>query len=164
MMRYRTCLVVGLIGCLAILTARADETTVPLDKVPKKVMNAVKKRFPSADIKEASKEGEGEKLVYEVTLKENGLNIDVTLTPHGAIQLIEREVPYDKLPKIVSEAFRKKHADVKLEMVEEVIKVEAGKETLEYYEFHWHDAANKEQEAEVTPAGVYKSAEPPAKK
>lgn len=136
----------------------AQEATVPLDKVPKKVMGAVKKRFPKADVKEASKEGDGEKLIYEVTLKENGLNIDVTLTPVGAIVLIEKEVPYEKLPKAVAEGFRKKYPDVKLDMVEEVIKVDAGKETLDYYEFHWKDGAGKEQEAEVTPAGAVKEA------
>src|SRR5207248_1247229 len=38
--------------------ARTDEEKVPLDKVPKAVLDSAKKRFPKAEVKGASKEGE----------------------------------------------------------------------------------------------------------
>jgi uncharacterized membrane protein YkoI len=68
--------------------SRADEEKVPLDKVPQTVREAAKKRFPKAEMKEASKEVADGKTTYEITFKENGKNIDVTLTPEGTITLM----------------------------------------------------------------------------
>src|SRR5262249_10950711 len=61
-----------IIGTLAVAvgffgSARADEEKVPLDKVPKPVLEAAKKRFPDAKFTEASKEDENGKTTYELT-------------------------------------------------------------------------------------------------
>jgi hypothetical protein len=136
--------------------ARSDEEQLSLDKVPKPVLEAAKKRFPKAEVKGASKEGEGDKLVYEVTLKQDGKNIDVTITPAGKITLIEKEVAFKDLPKAVAETFNKKYPKATYSIIEEVIKVEDGKETLEYYEAHLTTADKKVMEAEVLPDGKLK--------
>jgi hypothetical protein len=136
--------------------ARSDEEQLSLDKVPKPVLEAAKKRFPKAEVKGASKEGEGDKLVYEVTLKQDGKNIDVTITPAGKITLIEKEVAFKDLPKAVAETFNKKYPKATYSIIEEVIKVEDGKETLEYYEAHLTTADKKVVEAEVLPDGKLK--------
>jgi hypothetical protein len=136
--------------------ARSDEEQLSLDKVPKPVLEAAKKRFPKAEVKGASKEGEGDKLVYEVTLKQDGKNIDVTITPAGKITLIERELAFKDLPKAVAETFTKKYPKATYQIIEEVIKVEGGKETLEYFEAHLTTADKKVIEAEVLPDGKLK--------
>src|SRR2546430_1152534 len=63
--------------------ARADEEKVPLDKLPKEVKDTVKKRFPKADLVEASKETVDGKTEYEVSIKDGGKKIDVTVAPDG---------------------------------------------------------------------------------
>src|SRR5882757_1236943 len=146
-------------AALIVLAApvRADEEKVPLDKVPKPFLEAVKKRFPKAEVKEASKEtNDDKKTVFEVTLKEDGKNIDVTLTPEGKITLIEKEIDRKDLPKAVAETFDKKYPKAMYKIVEEVIKVVDGKETLEYYEALLVTADKKTFEVEVLLDGKFK--------
>jgi len=109
-------------------------------------------------VKEASKEEADGKMVYEVTLKQDGKNIDVTITPAGTITLIEKEVVFKDLPKPVAETLDKKYPKANYKLIEEVIKITDGKETLEYYEAHLVTADNKPIEAEVLPDGKLKSA------
>ena len=45
---------------------------MPLDKLPKAVVEAVKKRFPKAEMIGAAKETEDGKTEYEVTIKDGG--------------------------------------------------------------------------------------------
>src|SRR5262245_58281642 len=85
--------------------ARADEEKVPLDKLLKSVTSAVKKRFPNLDLKDASKEvTEDKKTVYEVTLMDGKMKIDVSVTPEGSIVMIEKQIDRKDLPKPVSAA------------------------------------------------------------
>jgi hypothetical protein len=125
------------LACVAVFTltvpAWAGEK-VTLDKLPKPVAEAVAKRFPKAEAKSASKDGTGDKTVYEVTLKEGSKNIDVSLTAAGAITQIEQELAFKDLPKAVSETFEKKYPKATYKIIEAVITVKDGKETLEYYE------------------------------
>jgi hypothetical protein len=140
--------VVGFVG-----GARADEENVPLDKLPKPVVDGVKKRFPSAELKEASKEDENGKTVYEVTIKDQGHNIDVTLTPEGGLVSIERQIEAKDLPKAVTDTMDQKYPKATLKVIEEVVKVRDGKEKLEYYEFQLVTADKKKLEVTVTPDG-----------
>ena len=146
-------LAMAVVAVFVLAAARADEEQLTLDKVPKPVLEAAKKRFPKAEVKGASKEGEGDKLVYEVTLKQDGKNIDVTITPAGKITLIEKEVAFKDLPGAVAETLDKKYPKATYAIIEAVIKVEDGKETLEYYEAHLTTADQKVMEAEVLPDG-----------
>jgi hypothetical protein len=148
--------IVGLALGLAVLGLRADETPVPLDKVPKAVLDAVKTRFPKGELKEASKETDGDKVSFEVSVTLAGKNIDVTLTPTGTITLIEKEIAASDLPAAVKATIARDYAKQKFDLIEEVIKVADGKETLEYYEFHGKSADGKEVEVEVLPDGKLK--------
>src|SRR6266480_1118590 len=127
-------LAVALIGLVSAGRLAADEEKFPLDKLPKAVTEAVKKRFPKGEMTEAAKESENGKTVYEVTVKDGGTKIDVTLTPDGTITMLEKEVAAKDLPKEVTEAVEKKYPKATYKLAEEVIKVEDGKEKLSYYE------------------------------
>src|SRR4051794_32883088 len=73
-MRSRACwTMVGVVGLVALaLGARADETEIKLDQVPKPVMDSAKAKFPGAKLTGASKETEDGKTVFEVSLTHNG--------------------------------------------------------------------------------------------
>ncbi len=146
---------------LFVLTypVRADEEKVPLDKVPKAVLEAAKKRFPKADIVGASKEGEDGKTVYEVELKEGGKTIDVTLTPEGTITLIEKQIDAKDLPKAVAETLDKEYPKAKLKIVEEVTAVKDGKEVVDFYEALLATADKKEIEVQIAADGKVKKVE-----
>jgi uncharacterized membrane protein YkoI len=154
-MRAVLCLALVVVGAALV---RADEEKVPLEKLPKAVVEAVQKRFPKIKMVGASKEKEGDKVVYEVTLKKDGKNIDVTVTEAGAITLIEQELAFKDLPKAVARTFEEKYPKAKYEIIESVTKVADGKETLEYYEATLVAADQKKWEVEVLPDGKFKSA------
>jgi hypothetical protein len=115
-----------LTACAAVLAfvsgVRADEEKVPLDKVPKEVMETVKKKFPDAKLIGASTEKEDGKTVYEIELKVKDVHYDVTLSTEGKILLIEKEVAFKDLPKAVAEAFEKKYPKATYKVVEEISK------------------------------------------
>lgn len=139
------------------LTALAAGEPVPLDKLPKPVAESVKKRFPKAEMKAASKgETADKKTVFEVSLKQDGKNIDVSLTSEGAITVIEKEHAFKDLPKAVADTFSKKYPNATYTIIEEVITVAGGKETTEYYEAILVTADKKTFEAEVFPDGKFK--------
>ena len=134
---------------LAGPVTRADEEKVPLDKLPKPVLNAVKARFPRAELKGAGKETEDGKTVFEVALVNQGQKIDVTLTADGKIAEMEKEIDATKLPKAVSGALDGKYPKAMYKRVEEVIKVEGGTEKLAHYEVLLVTADKKTVEVEV---------------
>ena len=147
------------LACAAVLVLSAPAWAgdkVALDKLPKPVAEAVAKRFPKAEAKSASKDGEGDKTVYEVSLKDGGKNIDVSLTAAGAITQIEQELAFKDLPKVVAETFETKYPKATYKIIEAVITVKDGKETLEYYEAVLVTADKKTFEAEVLPDGKFK--------
>jgi len=102
--------------------ASADEEKVPLDKVPAAVMKAVNDKFPKAELKEAAKETEDGKTLYEVSLKHDGHNYDVTLKEDGTFQEVEKEIKEADLPKPVAAAVKAKYAKASIEKAEEITK------------------------------------------
>lgn len=138
---------------------RADEEKVPLDKVPKAVLETAKKRFPKAEVVGASKETADNKTVYEIELKQDKKTIDVTLTPEGVLTLIEQEIDAKDLPKAVTKTLDEKYPKATYKLVEEVIAVKDGKEALDFYEALLITADKKEIEVQVTPDGKIKSVE-----
>ncbi len=154
-MRAVMCLMIVVVGALIV---RADEERVPLDKLPKAVTDAVQKRFPKLEMTGASKEKEKGKVVYEVSLKKDGRNIDVTVTQAGQITLIEQQIDFKDLPKPVAKTFEEKYPNAKYDIIESVTKVADGNETLEYYEATLVAADRKKWEVEVLPDGKFKSA------
>jgi hypothetical protein len=158
-MRKFLCLLFTVAAVGFIARAWADEEKIDLDKLPKGVLDSCKKRFPDAKVEGASKEKEDGKTTYEVTLKANGKNIDVTFDEKGTMILIEKEVDAKDVPKAVNDAVESKYPKATWKMIEEVIKVADGKETLDYYEFHGATADKKGIELEVTTDGKIKKEE-----
>jgi hypothetical protein len=154
-MRAIPCVAVVLIG---VALVRADENKVSLSKVPKAVVEAVQKRFPKIAMSGASTEKDGDKVMYEISLKKGGKNIDVTVTEAGKITLIEQELAFNELPKAVARTLNEKYPNAKYEIVESVTKVAEGRETLAYYETTLVAADRKKWEVEVLPDGKFKSA------
>jgi Putative beta-lactamase-inhibitor-like, PepSY-like len=143
----------GLAVFVLAAAARADEEKVPLDKVPKAVLDGVKARFPDAKLVSAEKEKERDKTVYEIAITNKDQKIEVTLTPDGKIVEIENQIAAKDMPKVVTEALEAKYPQATYKMIEEVIKVKDGEEKLEYYEVLLVTAEKKKLEVSVSPKG-----------
>lgn len=118
----------------------AKEEKVPLDQVPKAVLDAVKVKFPDAKLAEAEKETEDGTTTYEIELDHKGQEYTVSATAEGKITEVEREVEIKDLPKAVTDAIKKKYPNAKMEEAEEVtadnkttyeVAVKNGKKELE---------------------------------
>jgi hypothetical protein len=113
---------VAVTALLGALAQAGGEEKVPLDKLPKAVVDAVKAKFPDAQLKSAEKEKEDGKIVYEVNIKDGKHTIEVTVTPDGKLVSIEKEIEPKDLPKAVAEALREKYPNAKIKKAEELAK------------------------------------------
>jgi hypothetical protein len=146
-----TRLVLSAVACLTILApaaaARAGEEKVPLDRVPPAVVKAVKAKFPNASLKQAEKEVEGGKTIYEIGLEDAGSRVDVSLQEDGTVLEVEKEVRASALPKPVSDAVKRKYPAGTVKKAEEVTKGDT--ETFEVVVA----VGDKRREVVVDPAG-----------
>lgn len=123
-MRKSLCVGLGIMLGMWMVSAsaRSDEEKIALDKLPKAVTDAVKKKFPDAELKSAEIEKENGKDVYEVVIKNKDQTIEVTLSPEGKILAVEKEMAAKDLPKPVTEALESKYPKATIKKVEEVTK------------------------------------------
>jgi hypothetical protein len=145
----------GIVGIavFAAVAVRADEEKIAIDKLPKAVAESVKKRFSGAELTGASKETENGKTTFEVSLKHKGQKMDVTVTPTGVIELIEKEIAAKDLPQVVRTAIDKKYPKATFKIVEEIIKVKDDKDALDAYEILLVSMDKKTLEVSVAPDG-----------
>jgi uncharacterized membrane protein YkoI len=153
MMRALAILICSAIVCgfIAVGTpAQADEKPVPLDKVPKAVVDAAKSKFPNAELKNAATEMEEGKTVYEISLTYKQHNYDVTFTPEGKIVDVEKQIDAKELPKIITRALRTKYPKATLTRVEELSK---GDDKVTGYEVLLVTTDKKKYEVELDTKG-----------
>lgn len=151
--------VVALAGLFLLTAARADEEKVPLDKVPRAVLDAVKAKYPGAELVGASKEKENNETIYELAIKYQGHKMDVSFKTDGTLVSAEKEIDAKDLPKPVAEALEAKYPKATYKKVEEVM--EDNKLT---YEVLLVTADKKRVEVVVEPQGkIVKEEEKKAK-
>lgn len=131
----------------AVPAAMANEEKVPLDKVPPAVTRAVKARFPGATLKQAEKEVDDGKTIYEINLEHAGSKIDVSLQEDGTIVSIEKEIAAAALPKPVSDALGVKYPKGTIKKAEDV--TEDGKHLFEVI----LNVGDKQREVVLDPSG-----------
>jgi uncharacterized membrane protein YkoI len=97
----------------------ADEDIKPSD-LPPAVTEAVKAKFPQAEIKSAEKSEEGGKPIIEVTIINDKHSIDVTLSPKGEILSMEKTLKMNELPKVMKKSLNSKYPHSTVKVIEEV--------------------------------------------
>jgi hypothetical protein len=153
MMRSRNVFVAAVIFAGSIFNsawARDDEVKVPLDKVPKAVMDSVKAKFPSAELTGASKETEKGKTSYEVSLKFKNAHHDVLVTPEGKITAIEKIISATDLPMPVQETLKSKYPQATIKSAEQI---SDGDDKITAFEVQLVLADKKGLEVKFDPAG-----------
>ena len=109
-----------------------DVEDVPINKLPKAVVDAVKAKFPKAKLGGASKETMDGEVTYGVELTVDSAKYTVVTNDEGEILEIDREIPIKDLPKKVSDAVKKKYAKYKLDAADEIITIEDEKEVKHF--------------------------------
>lgn len=144
---------------VGLVMARADEEKVAIKDLPPAIRASVKAKFPEAAMVAAGKETEDGKTVFEVTVKNNGQAIDITLTPGGAITLLEKTITAQDLPEAVAATLAAKYPKATYKRIEDVLAVKAGKETREFFEVLLVTTDGKRLEVQVLENGKLKNEE-----
>jgi hypothetical protein len=135
---------------LAGSVVRADDKE---KDIPKKVMDALKAKFPKAVIDKCTKEKEGDAVVYDIEFKEDGRKCEADIKEDGTIVNYEKEIAAKDLPKAVTETVEKKYPKATLKEVMEITEVKGKEEKLEGYEIVLVTADKKEVEVTIAPDG-----------
>jgi uncharacterized membrane protein YkoI len=170
------CLAAGALAGLVLLApvaqgdekdkAKAKAEKVPVDKVPKKVMDTVNARLPGAKLTSVEKETEDGAGVYDIELTHEGRKYEMDIKEDGTLIEIEKEVLAKDVPEAVTKALKGKYPGSTIEVVMEVNKVKGKEETPDHYEVTLETAAKKKIEVVVSLDGksVKSEAEEKAKK
>jgi hypothetical protein len=142
---------VGLLGLDSV--APAQEAEIPLDQVPKTVLESAMAKFPGAKIKEASKESEGGKILFELEMTHESHRMDVTFKGDGTLVLVETRVAEKDLPANVLQAVRDKYPGSKINLAESVKNGPEVKQEADHFELHITTADKKSVEVEISPKG-----------
>jgi uncharacterized membrane protein YkoI len=142
--------VAGLVLLAAVARADEKDKKVPLDKVPKAVMDAIKARFPGGEVTSVEKETEDGNVVYDVELKHKGRKYEMDIREDGTVIEIEKEIPAKDLPEAVSKALDAKYPKATIKEVMEIYKVKGKEEKLAEYEVTLETAEKKTVEVKAS--------------
>jgi len=108
---------------------------IALDKVPKVVMDAVQARIQDGKVSGAAKVKDPDgKEVYEISMDRDGMNVDLTVSPEGAISLVERQITRKELPAPCLATLQEKYPKSKYRVIEEATAVNGTEDHLLHYE------------------------------
>ena len=146
-----------LMACAAVLAslqsdARAQEKVEP-EKLPPKVAQTVKAKFPGAKITSITKETENNEVVYDIEMTKEGRKHEADIKEDGTIVNFENEIALKDLPAAVSNAVKAKYPNCTFKEAMEVMVPKDGKDVLEEYEVLIETADKKEVELTVSPDG-----------
>jgi uncharacterized membrane protein YkoI len=165
MIAHRCVWVVVLAAFVQLTPARGQDTAKDVDKIPKKVMEALKAKFPKAAIHKWTMEKEGDVVVYDIEFKEGDRKCEADIKVDGTYINYEREVAAKDLPKAVTDAVEKKYPKAKMMEIMEIMEVKGNEDKLEGYEIVLQTGDNKEVEVTIAPDGkiLEDSTDPPKK-
>ena len=133
---------------------RAQDNAKPgHERVPEKVMEGLKAKFPKAEIDKWTKEKEGDMVVYDIEFKQEGHHFEADIKEDGTIHNWEKAIEAKDLPAAVLKAVDKNYPKADIKEVMQVTAVKNGKDKLEGYEIGLQTADKKNVEVTIAPDG-----------
>jgi hypothetical protein len=118
-------------------------------KLPPKVAEAVKVRFPGATITQVTKELENGVVVYDIEMTRAGKKHEMDCKEDGTLIDLQNEVPPSELPPGAADAIKKKHPGSTIKEVGEILVAKDGQETKDHFEVIIQTAEKKEVELTI---------------
>ena len=132
---------------------QAQEQSIPQDKVPKVVLDALLAKFPNAKIDKCTKAREGDVVVYDIEFKQEERKWEADVKENGTFINYEKAIEAKDLPKVVSEAVEKRYPKSTTKEFMEETEVNGKDEKLSAYEVVLVTANKKHVELILTPDG-----------
>src|SRR5262245_20223585 len=127
-----------------------EKDKLELDKIPKKVMDALKAKFPKAKIHKWTKEKQGDADFYDIEFKVGDRKCEADIKEDGTILNYEQEIAAKDLPEAVTKAVGKRYPKATLQVVMEITEIKDKKETHGGYEITLETAEKKSVEVTVS--------------
>jgi hypothetical protein len=121
------------IGLIAGSQEKQDKAK-DIANIPKQVMDALKAKFPKAEIRKWSKEKEGDEVVYDIEFNENGRACEADIRENGTYINYEKSITAKDLPAAVTKAIEAKFPKATLKEIMEETEVKGKEEKLSAYE------------------------------
>jgi hypothetical protein len=147
---------------LAFVVRAGDDEKIPLDKVPPKVLDAVKAKYPKAKILSAQNGDVDGTKVFEFMLEQGKKQWEVAFTPDAKFHSSEESIT--ELPAKVKEAFDKKFPGAKITKMEKETTGEGEKAKVIYEIFVMRGTDEFEILYDADAKFIVEKKVPPAKK
>ena len=134
---------------ILIYCATAQEK-IEADKLPQKVKDALKARFPGHMITQATKELENGEVIYDIEMTIAGKKHEMDCKEDGTIVDIQNEIDAKDLPAAALNAIKAKYPGSTIKEVGEILVVKDKKETRDHFEVIIETADKKETELTVS--------------
>src|SRR5262245_3988498 len=134
------------------LVGAQDEKVEP-DKLPQKVKDTLKAKFPGSTVTVATKTKENNEVIYDIEMTRNGRKHEMDCREDGSIVNFENEVATRDLTKVVKEDVQAKYTGATIKSCMEVMVTKENKDMIEEYEIQIETADKKEVEVAVSPDG-----------
>src|SRR5262249_43687985 len=109
---------------LLVFAMGALAEDVPVDKIPKAVMDSLTARFPKCKIDKCTKAKEGDAIVYDIEFTQaSGKKGEADIKENGTWINFEKEIAEKDLPKVVRAAIDAKYPKAKLKICMEETEV-----------------------------------------
>lgn len=138
---------------LGTAEVRAQEESVPPDRIPKAVMDALLAKFPAAKIDKCTKAKEGEDIIYDIEFKQEARKCEADIKENGTYINYEKAIQAAVLPKAVRDAIEKRYPKAMLTEIMEETEVMGKDEKLSAYEVVLVTAGTKDVEVRLSPDG-----------
>lgn len=139
---------------LLVVACAGQEETIALSDVPAPVLNAIRERFAQATAVSASRETKDGRTLYEVTLKDDTRQIDVTSTAEGELIEVEGGLTENDLPAAVTSAISAKYPGAKYRIVEDVKTSDPAAPRSSYFEVILETTAKRFIEVQIAADGT----------
>lgn len=137
-------------GSYALAQSKGKPDT---SKIPKKVMDALKRKFPKAEIRQWTQEREGDTVVHDIEFTQEGRKFEADIKEDGTIHNWERQIAPRELPAAVRKAVENKYPRAAVQEVMFITAVTDGKDTPEGYEIVLKTTGGRIVEVTVAPDG-----------
>jgi len=137
---------------LAALTLAQEK--VDASKLPPKVAEALKARFPGATITQVTKETENGEVIYDIEMTKDGKKHEMDCKEDGTLVDIQNEIAVQDLPAAAVNAIKAKYPNSTIKEVGEILVVKDKKETRDHFEVIIDTADKKEVELTVSLDGT----------
>ena len=129
------------------------EADLELDKIPRVIMDALKAKFPQAEIHKWTKEKEGDIVVYDIEFIQEDRKFEADIKEDGTIHNWEKEITDKDLPETVKTTVETNYPQSIIKEIMEITAVQDGQDALEGYEIVLETADKKDIEVTVAPDG-----------